>query len=614
VALAETANLIVNLQLKGGFSRALAKEARALGTFDARLDKTESRAFRAGQQIGTGIRRGAALAAGGLAILAGNVLVGLDSLVELEKQQAQTSAAIKSTGRVAGITADEVRNLAEKYEALNATIGDETIQETENLLLSFTNIRKKAFEPALEAILDINTRLGKGPEGLAGTARQVGKALNDPTKGLSALTRIGITFDKKTTARIKRLQKEGKLYEAQGVILKELNKRFGGAFAAEGQTTGGRVAKFKDAIEDLQRTLASGLLPVVSNIADALTELFQDKGVQEGVKRFGQDLAKFLSPQNIKSGIATIKDIALTIAPAFQAAASAIGLAVGALNKLPPDLRNLLIGAFAVNKLTGGLVGNIAGGLAGAIGGALKTIVAGHVTVIGKGGVGGAGAPTGGGGIAGKVGTVLGAAALAGLAAVIVNAVREGIAGDRTAQAQNIKAGLDQSIMSKTLPQLKTALAGVDQGIRDLQSNPLHALVQGEALTTLQGMRSDLTTRIEQVEAQSRKTKDDTVASVNKVKAAANETKRETTRGIAQARASAATTQQVTRSANLSAAQMQANATNAAAARIVGAIFAARPVVNVTQVTRNTTIQNRYGPGNGSSGRGSATGSDSNLP
>src|SRR5690349_13646595 len=345
MALAETANLIVNLSLKGNFARQLGSANRALGTFDAKLDHTESRAYRAGQQIGTGIKRGATLAAVGVGVLASQVLIGLDSLVDLEKQQKQTQAAIKATGGVAGITADEVRKMAEEFESMNATIGDEVIQNTENLLLTFTGIRKKAFKPALQTILDINTRLGRGPDGLAGTARQVGKALNDPAKGLAALTRLGITFDAKTTKRIKNLQKEGKLYDAQALIIKELDKRFGGSFLAEGGTTGGKVAKFKDAIEDTQRTLASGLLPVVGNIADALSELFQDPEVQKGVEDFGKNLAAVFTKDNIKAGIGTVKDILSTIGSIAGPAAAAVGKMVDAFNKLPPDLRNLLIGA-----------------------------------------------------------------------------------------------------------------------------------------------------------------------------------------------------------------------------------------------------------------------------
>ena len=325
MALAETARLVVDLSLKGNFARDLRKTSGALGQFEARMDRTESRAFRAGQQIGTGIKRGAALAAVGIGVLTTQVIAGLDQLVELEKQTAQTNAVIKSTGGIAGITAGEVRAMAEEFESLNATIDDKVIQDAENLLLTFTNVTDKAFKPAIQAALDMNTALGGGEAGLQQTIIQLGKALNDPERGLTALRKVGVAFTKDQLKQIKALAKSGKIYEAQRLILAELNKEFGGSFPAEGATTAGKVAKFRDAIEDLQKTLASGLLPVVGNVADALSELFLDPAIQKGVADFGQDLAKVLSAQNIKSFISDIREFAGIVAPGIRAAAGAVG-------------------------------------------------------------------------------------------------------------------------------------------------------------------------------------------------------------------------------------------------------------------------------------------------
>ena len=70
MALAETANLIVKLSLAGNFASKLGAAEKSLGRFGTKLDQTESRAYRAGQQIGTGIRRGLGIAAAGVGILA----------------------------------------------------------------------------------------------------------------------------------------------------------------------------------------------------------------------------------------------------------------------------------------------------------------------------------------------------------------------------------------------------------------------------------------------------------------------------------------------------------------------------------------------------------------
>lgn len=374
MAFAETAPLIAALKLDDKFSGPLKNAGKALGSFDAKLDHTQSRAFRAGQQIGTGIKNTARIAAVGVGILVSQVALGLNSLIKLEQAQAQTAAVLKSTGGVAGQTGESITKLSNKYEALNATVGDEFVRAGANMLLTFTNIRSKAFEPALAATLDLNTALGKGPEGLTGTAILVGKALNDPVRGLTALRRVGVSFTAEQEKQIKTLVKQNDLYGAQKIIVGELNREYQGSFIAQGNTTAGKVAKFTDSIEDLQRALAEALLPTLGNVADALTKTLADPAVVEGVRSFGKSLADLISPANLagagailQSVFNTAREAAPGIAAAAQIMGQVVGTAVGVFRTLPKEIQQLAIGAFAVNKLTGGLVTNIAGGILGGI-------------------------------------------------------------------------------------------------------------------------------------------------------------------------------------------------------------------------------------------------------
>ena len=86
-------------------------------------------------------------------------------------------------------------------------------------------------------------------------------------------------------------------------------------------------------------------------------------------------------------------------------------------------------------------------------------------------------------------------------------------------------------------------------------------------------------------------------ASKARLVASQAETKSETTRGVVAT--------QAVRTAEVSTASRVVSAQHSTASAIIGAIFAARPVVNVTNVTKSTTIQQRYGPGNGSYGTSS---------
>ena len=637
MALADTAKLVVDLSLKGNFTGQIGKATRGLD----QLDRKASRGYQIGQQIGTGIQRGALLAASGVGLLAFNVGRGLQSLVDLEAQTDITNAAIKSTGGIAGVTATEIRTMAEQFESVNALFGDEVIQSAANMLLAFTNIRKKAFKPALQAVLDLNAGMGKGPEGLADTAKVLGIALNDPTAGLGRLSRAGVQFTKAQQKRIKGLQAEGKLYEAQAIILAEVNKRFGGRGAAFGGETARKVAKFHDAIEDLQRTLAVGLLPVVGNIADALSDLFADPAIQKGVAEFGQDLGKLITPANIKAFISDVRGIAAALVPAFRAAAGAIGFAIEAFNKLPPDLRNLLVGAIAVNKLTGGLVTNIAGGLAGAIGSALKTIVAGNVTVIGKTVVGPGGLPTPGGtgGAGGGVGKVaLGAIGVVGITAAIAEALKGPVNVELKTNFKNpFEGGIGGNIITglhnlaevvklvTRKPPTPTQSpdrqeAAQTRRLQDIAATMVRAVNrEGErgrgkapgASTNTANNIKELANKLSPITANTGNVIPGAISSLQaKTTASIDAMKADTTATLDRANTSITTAQRVgaigiqstTRSSALTAAAITAGATRSTGAAIIAAIFAARPVMNVTNVTRSTTIQNRYGPGNGSSG------------
>ena len=102
-----------------------------------------------------------------------------------------TNAVLKSTGGVANVSAKQVASLAEAIS--NKTgIDDEQIQSAQNLLLTFTKVRNEVgkgndvFDQASQLAIDMSVALGSDAKS---AALQLGKALNDPIKGVTALTR-----------------------------------------------------------------------------------------------------------------------------------------------------------------------------------------------------------------------------------------------------------------------------------------------------------------------------------------------------------------------------------------------------------------------------------------
>jgi hypothetical protein len=138
---------------------------------------------------------------------------------------------------------------------------DDAIQAHENLLLTFTNLKNGVgegndiFTQATKVSLDLAQAMGTDA---SGGAIQLGKALNDPTAGISALTRVGVTFTDQQKKQIKTLQESGDLMGAQKIILAELNKEFGGSAEAAAKADGG-FHLFNQRLSDVKQTIGDAL-------------------------------------------------------------------------------------------------------------------------------------------------------------------------------------------------------------------------------------------------------------------------------------------------------------------------------------------------------------------
>ncbi|MGE0138662.1 MAG: phage tail length tape measure family protein [Ilumatobacteraceae bacterium] len=182
----------------------------------------------------------------------------------------QTEAVIKSTGGAAQVSADQIGNLSEAISKKTG-VDDEAIQSGANLLLTFTNIKNgvaagdKVFDRATKTLVDMGAALGTD---VSSSAVQLGKALNDPIAGISALSRVGVTFTDEQKDQIKTMVEVGNVAGAQGLILDELGKEFGGS--AEAQATASDKAKV--AIGNLQESVGGLLVPAVDWFATVLTD------------------------------------------------------------------------------------------------------------------------------------------------------------------------------------------------------------------------------------------------------------------------------------------------------------------------------------------------------
>ena len=149
--------------------------------------------------------------------------------VDSAKAIAQVEAAVKSTGGAAGRSVSQLEEMAEGLQRISLYDDDQILKEVTANLLTFTNVTGTQFDKAQVAILNLSTRLGTD---LTSASVQVGKALNDPIKGVTALGRAGVQFTAQQKEQIEALVEAGDVAAAQTIILGELETQFGGAAEA----------------------------------------------------------------------------------------------------------------------------------------------------------------------------------------------------------------------------------------------------------------------------------------------------------------------------------------------------------------------------------------------
>lgn len=197
---------------------------------------------------------------------------GFDEIKESQQVMAQTNAVLKSTQGIANVTAQDVQNLAGSLSDLSG-IDDELIQKGENLLLTFKNVRNELgagndiFDRATKSAIDLSVA---GFGSVESTSKQLGKALNDPVRGMTALGRAGVTFTQGQKDTVKALVESGNLLGAQRLLLAEVESQVSGSAEAFGQTLPGAIGRTKNAFAEL---IADGLEPLTPGLASGLNEL-----------------------------------------------------------------------------------------------------------------------------------------------------------------------------------------------------------------------------------------------------------------------------------------------------------------------------------------------------
>lgn len=235
----------------------------------------------------------AAVAAGAAAFggLVKTLDVGVKKFIEQDKAIRQTNARLKSTGGIANVTADNMVKLSDAI-ADKTGIDDDAIHSMGNMLLTFTNIRNEVganndiFDQAVQITTDLSVAFEKD---LTTSAIMVGKALNDPVKGVTALGRAGVQFTEQQKEQIKALVESGKTMQAQKLILRELETQVGGSAEAFGKTLPGQLSMLRQAFDNVALGVAQRFIPKIFAATGAVKDFltgFQRQPTLEAKIRF----------------------------------------------------------------------------------------------------------------------------------------------------------------------------------------------------------------------------------------------------------------------------------------------------------------------------------------
>lgn len=315
------------------------------------------------KQVGSQMQKtGATIATAGAAMTAtistGFVALGfhlLQGSQDAAAAAAQVNAALASMGNASGKTFDELSKTAESLRNLTGVDDDEILSKVTANLLTFGNVAGNTFDRAQVAVLDLSARMGGD---LQSATMMVGKALNDPVKGLTALRRTGIQFTEEQENQIKAMAAVGDMAGAQSIMLGELERQFGGAAKAAGDADIWKPLKtglmdLEGAFEPIVRDVVAPLVQGLAGLMRAFTNL--SPGVQMFVA-IGAAIAAALGPVLVAVGavVGAIGTLTTALAaggiaagfvaalPVIAAVAAAVGVAVAAFMLFKDDVGPVL--------------------------------------------------------------------------------------------------------------------------------------------------------------------------------------------------------------------------------------------------------------------------------
>ncbi|MER2520942.1 MAG: phage tail tape measure C-terminal domain-containing protein [Bdellovibrionales bacterium] len=236
-------------------------------------------------------------AAAGLTVVTLGLEKSIEEAMQAEKSYNRLQAVLTATGQSSGLTARQIVEFSDGIEK-SALVTAEQVQDAAAALATFRSVAGDSFTRALRLAQDMSAVFGQD---LHSSVVRLGRALEDPVEGLTALRRVGVVFTQGQREVIKSLAETGQTAEAQKVILDALEAKVGGAGAAEASGVTGashRLAvAWKNMLESIgQTSVVSGgaeiALRGLSATLEGVTDLFKKAPLAERLTETTAELAE----------------------------------------------------------------------------------------------------------------------------------------------------------------------------------------------------------------------------------------------------------------------------------------------------------------------------------
>lgn len=226
---------------------------------------------------------GVGLSVAGLTSFTRSVITAGEESQRSDARLLQIAKSMEIFGSQAGAVTNRLKDFADTQARLTG-VDDDVIKQSQAKLLTFSQLAATAgvmggaFDRATKATVDM---AAAGFGDATNNAVQLGKALQDPIKGITALARSGISFTEQEKTKIKTMVESNHMLDAQSYVLKAIEKQVGGTAAASATATD----KMKVAFGQVEEAIGIALLPVV----EKFSKWVQETGPK--VEKFFKDLS-----------------------------------------------------------------------------------------------------------------------------------------------------------------------------------------------------------------------------------------------------------------------------------------------------------------------------------